>query len=184
MSSVAQLTIELLAGSNQNHYANIWRKYADLAQQKVGAQMGASLLKTSALPEATLKDIWDICDYNKAGALDQKGFFLALHLVALAQSNKAPQISNVSHQTPPPRFADLSDNMPPGDWAESEKKFQDLPLQEGFLSGNSVKPLMLASGLPPGTLARIWQMVDTDSDGKLRVNEFCVALFLIKQCTG
>ena len=184
MNSVAHLTTDILAGSYQNHYSNLWRKYADLALQKVGAQMGAALLKTSGLPDAILKDIWDISDYNKAGSLDQKGFFVALHLVALGQSNKVPLIANISQQTPSPRFADLTDNMPPGDWSESERKFQELPLQEGFLSGNSVKPMMLASGLPPATLARIWQMVDTDSDGKLRVNEFCVALFLIKQCTG
>ena len=184
MNPSAHLTVDHLAGGNQNHYANLWRKYADLAQQKVAGVMGAALFKTSGLPDGTLKDIWDLSDYNKVGSLDQKGFFLALHLVALGQSNTAPIISNISQQTPPPRFADLSDNMPPGDWAESERKFQELPLQEGFLSGNSVKPMMLASGLPPATLARIWQMVDTDSDGKLRVNEFCVALFLIKQCTS
>ena len=169
---------------NQNAYTNLWRKYCDLPLQKVSVQMGASLLKTAGLNETTLRNIWELSDYLKTGSLDQKGFFLALHLVALAQSGKAATLHNISPQTPTPRFTDLSDNMQPSEWEEAEKKFNDLPHQDGFLSGNSVKPMMLASGLPPQILARIWQMVDTDADGKLRVNEFCVALFLISQCSG
>lgn len=184
MSSVEEFTLEQLMGGNQNAYTNLWRKYCDLPLQKVSAQMGAALLKTSGLNEATLRDIWELSDYQKSGSLDQKGFCLALHLVALAQNGKPLTLQSISPQTPAPRFSDLSDNMSPSEWAEAEKKFNELPHQDGFLSGNSVKPMMLASGLPPQILARIWQMVDTDADGKLRVNEFCVALFLIKQCGG
>ena len=184
MSSIGEFSLEQLMSGNQNAYNNLWRKYCDLPLQKVSAQMGAALLKTSGLNENILRDIWELSDYQKTGSLDQKGFFLALHLVALAQNGKPSNLQNISPQTPAPRFSDLGDNMLPSDWAEAEQKFNELPHQDGFLSGNSVKPMMLASGLPPQILARIWQMVDTDADGKLRVNEFCVALFLIKQCGG
>ncbi|XP_054165582.1 intersectin-1-like isoform X2 [Oppia nitens] len=48
-----------------------------------------------------------------------------------------------------------------------------------FISGGQARNLMLASGLPPPVLAHIWSLADVDSDGKMDINEFSIALHLI-----
>ncbi len=48
-----------------------------------------------------------------------------------------------------------------------------------FMSGEQAKTLMLSSGLPPNVLAHIWSLADVDSDGRMDINEFSIALHLI-----
>jgi Ca2+-binding EF-hand superfamily protein len=48
-----------------------------------------------------------------------------------------------------------------------------------FMSGEQAKTVMLSSGLPPNVLAHIWSLADVDSDGRMDINEFSIALHLI-----
>lgn len=176
------ITMEQLVGPNQNYYNSMWKKYSDSSTglPKVKAQIGASLFKSSELSEHNLREIWELADYTNTGSLDQKGFFMGLHLIALVQNGQTALIKNITSVTPPPRLKVFPDTMTILEWNEYERLFNELPLQDGFISGSTVKPIMISSLLHPQELAQIWQTVDTDSDGKLRSNEFCVAMFLIK----
>ena len=64
--------------------------------------------------------------------------------------------------------------------AKYETKFiQICSSRSDFITGDQAKSIMLASGLPPPVLAHIWSLSDVDSDGKMDINEFSIALHLI-----
>lgn len=60
-----------------------------------------------------------------------------------------------------------------------EAQFRKLAPQGDYATGESIKQLMMMSGLPPMVLAKIWSLSDVDVDGKMDVNEFSIALHLI-----
>lgn len=49
----------------------------------------------------------------------------------------------------------------------------------GFVTGAAAKGVLGSSGLPVNQLRPIWDLSDIDKDGKLDLNEFVVAMFLI-----
>eukprot|EP01132_Coremiostelium_polycephalum_P002776 gene2776-3450_t len=59
------------------------------------------------------------------------------------------------------------------------KTFYSLNPVEGKLSGQAAKPPLQSSGLPTLELAKIWRLSDIDRDGKLDLDEFCLAMHLI-----
>lgn len=59
------------------------------------------------------------------------------------------------------------------------EQFESLRPVNGAVSGEQAKPFLLLSKLPPQDLGHIWALSDTDSDGKLNVNEFSIACKLI-----
>lgn len=58
--------------------------------------------------------------------------------------------------------------------------FQNLRPRDGMVSGASVKPILVETGLPNDILADIWRLADWDNDGYLDVDQFAVAMHLIK----
>ncbi|CAJ0568590.1 unnamed protein product, partial [Mesorhabditis spiculigera] len=75
-----------------------------------------------------------------------------------------------------------------GDWSMPHQKklhhaqqFNQLDKQRvGWLAGNVARNAMGLSGLPMPTLAHIWNLSDVNKDGRLNVDEFCIASFLIE----
>jgi len=53
------------------------------------------------------------------------------------------------------------------------------PTRSGFLSAHQAKILLLQSGLSQLTLAQIWTLSDIDTDGRLSLEEFILAMHLI-----
>jgi hypothetical protein len=62
------------------------------------------------------------------------------------------------------------------DW---EVIFNKFPLTDGKVQGQDVMQHMMASGLLESVLRKVWGLSDIDGDGKLDLDEFCVASFLI-----
>lgn len=89
----------------------------------------ARFLKKSKLSDVILSKVWDLSDPSGKGYLDkvkfvriffhfqrtffqflyfqQGGLFVALKLVALAQSGKEIAMSNINSETPPPKLVSL-----------------------------------------------------------------------------
>ncbi|GAM19970.1 hypothetical protein SAMD00019534_031450, partial [Acytostelium subglobosum LB1] len=57
--------------------------------------------------------------------------------------------------------------------------FYSLSPVEGKVNGVAAKPPLQQSGLANDILAKIWRLADIDRDGKLDVDEFCLAMHLV-----
>ncbi|ALC39426.1 Dap160 [Drosophila busckii] len=60
-----------------------------------------------------------------------------------------------------------------------QEQFKALQPVGGFVTGAQAKGFFLQSQLPPLILGQIWALADTDSDGKMNINEFSIACKLI-----
>ncbi|XP_021106723.1 epidermal growth factor receptor substrate 15-like 1 isoform X9 [Heterocephalus glaber] len=132
-------------------------------------------------------------------SLGNVGFYVALRLVACAQSGHEVTLSNLNLSMPPPKFVSaittqhdtsspLMVTLPSAEapWAvrvEEKAKFDGifeslLPVK-GLLSGDKVKPVLMNSKLPLDVLGRVWDLSDIDKDGHLDRDEFAVAMHLV-----
>ncbi|XP_068599541.1 epidermal growth factor receptor substrate 15-like 1 [Brachionichthys hirsutus] len=176
-------------------YENFYRQVDPGNTGRVGPTEAAVFLKKSGLPDVTLGKIWDLADPDCKGYLDRQGFFVALRLVACAQSSEEVSLSSLNLTVPPPKFKDSSSpsvscTAPPssGDaqWAvrPDEKStfdgiFESLSPVNGLLSGDKVKPVLINSKLPLDVLGKVWDLSDIDKDGHLDRDEFAVAMHLV-----
>ncbi|KAK3513763.1 hypothetical protein QTP70_028705, partial [Hemibagrus guttatus] len=161
---------------------------------KVGATEAAQFLKRSGLSDSTLGKIWDLSDPEGKGYLDKRGFFIALRLVASAQSGGDVSLTclNQTMSIPVPKFRDTgSPSLIPisssdSTWAvkfdekaKYDSIFESLLPINGLLSGDKVKPVLINSNLPLDVLGKIWDLSDIDKDGHLDKEEFAVAMHLV-----
>ncbi|XP_052498597.1 epidermal growth factor receptor substrate 15-like 1 isoform X5 [Budorcas taxicolor] len=173
-------------------YESYYKQVDPAYTGRVGASEAALFLKKSGLSDIILGKIWDLADPEGKGYLDKQGFYVALRLVACAQSGHEVALSNLNLNTPPPKFHDSSSPLmvtPPSaeaHWAvrvEEKAKFDGifeslLPVN-GLLSGDKVKPVLMNSKLPLDVLGRVWDLSDIDKDGHLDRDEFAVAMHLV-----
>uniref|UniRef100_A0A673ISE6 Epidermal growth factor receptor substrate 15-like 1 n=1 Tax=Sinocyclocheilus rhinocerous TaxID=307959 RepID=A0A673ISE6_9TELE len=160
---------------------------------RVGPTEAALFLKKSGLPDITLGKIWDLADPDGKGFLDKQGFYVALRLVACAQSGHDISISGLHLPVPSPKFKDHSSpslssitSTNESHWAvrpEEKSKFdgifESLAPVNGLLSGEKVKPVLINSKLPVDVLGKVWDLSDIDKDGHLDKDEFAVAMHLV-----
>uniref|UniRef100_A0AAY4ADM3 Intersectin 2b n=1 Tax=Denticeps clupeoides TaxID=299321 RepID=A0AAY4ADM3_9TELE len=85
-------------------------------------------------------------------------------------------------------LASISPKMGPSDWAVPQasrlkyrQQFNSLDKQmTGYLSGPQVRNILASSMLAQTQLANIWNLADVDKDGKLRPEEFILAMHLVE----
>ncbi|XP_027403904.1 epidermal growth factor receptor substrate 15-like 1 isoform X4 [Bos indicus x Bos taurus] len=173
-------------------YESYYKQVDPAYTGRVGASEAALFLKKSGLSDIILGKIWDLADPEGKGYLDKQGFYVALRLVACAQSGHEVTLSNLNLNMPPPKFHDSSSPLmvtaPSAEahWAvrvEEKAKFDGifeslLPVN-GLLSGDKVKPVLMNSKLPLDVLGRVWDLSDIDKDGHLDRDEFAVAMHLV-----
>lgn len=64
--------------------------------------------------------------------------------------------------------------------AKHDQQFHSLSPNAGYITGDQAKNFFLQSGLPPPVLAQIWALADMNSDGRMDIHEFSIAMKLIK----
>uniref|UniRef100_A0A3B4XF86 Intersectin 1 n=1 Tax=Seriola lalandi dorsalis TaxID=1841481 RepID=A0A3B4XF86_SERLL len=65
--------------------------------------------------------------------------------------------------------------------AKHDQQFHSLsPTAGGYITGDQARNFFLQSGLPPPILAQIWALADMNSDGRMDIHEFSIAMKLIK----
>ncbi|XP_035731280.1 intersectin-1-like isoform X5 [Vespa mandarinia] len=67
----------------------------------------------------------------------------------------------------------------PRERTKYQEQFDSLRPINGIITGEQAKGLLLRSQLPSVVLGQIWALSDTDADGKMDINEFCIACKLI-----
>uniref|UniRef100_A0A0R3RPU0 Epidermal growth factor receptor substrate 15-like 1 n=1 Tax=Elaeophora elaphi TaxID=1147741 RepID=A0A0R3RPU0_9BILA len=178
-------------------YENLYKEMNMKGKDVVPAQEAAAFLKRSNLNVTTLGQIWEMADYSRKGYLDKLGAFIAFKLVAASQQGQPISWNSLLLKLEPPSFASRSATpsipnfgaisgslneswaITPTDQAKYESIFDGLNPVEGKVPGNRVRPVLLNSGLPSTSLARIWELADMDKDGKLDRIEMSVALHLV-----
>lgn len=173
-------------------YGSLWAQ-ADMAGQgRLGGVQAVNFLSKSGLDRGVLKRIWDIADAAGHGALGPEEFSVALRLVAHAQSGHAVSPELVVELPPGlPRFetpfaTSLSRGRSPGDrlmpTPRDLRKYGRLFMQSGGpMERDRAMPLLARSGLDHPELQGIWQLADTDRDGRLDWREFVVAMHLVRR---
>uniref|UniRef100_A0A8C1TBN1 Epidermal growth factor receptor pathway substrate 15-like 1a n=1 Tax=Cyprinus carpio TaxID=7962 RepID=A0A8C1TBN1_CYPCA len=159
---------------------------------RVGPTEAALFLKKSGLPDITLGKIWDLADPDGKGFLDKQGFYVALRLVACAQSGHDISLSCLNLPVPPPKFDHSSPSLSsvtstneslwavrPEEKGKFDGIFESLAPVNGLLSGEKVKPVLINSKLPVDVLGKVWDLSDIDKDGHLDKDEFAVAMHLV-----
>ncbi|XP_031430993.1 epidermal growth factor receptor substrate 15-like 1 isoform X3 [Clupea harengus] len=190
---MAALTSITQLSSGTPVYENLYRQVDPGNTGRVGPTEAALFLKKSGLPDMTLGKIWDLADPDGKGFLDKQGFYVALRLVACAQSGQEVSLASLNLTVPPPKFKDTSSpsltTVPASSeshWiVRSEEKskfdgiFESLAPVNGLLSGDKVKPVLMNSKLPLDVLGKVWDLSDIDKDGHLDRDEFAVAMHLV-----
>ncbi|XP_037537761.1 epidermal growth factor receptor substrate 15-like 1 [Nematolebias whitei] len=188
----ALMTLSQLSSGNAA-YESYYRLLDPGNTGKISAGDAAHFLKKSGLSDNTLGKIWDLADSDRKGYLDKRGFFIALRLVATAQSGNDISLNNLNKTITAPIFRDvdsplLSVSTPASDslWAirpdekgKFEGIFESLSPVKGLLSGDKVRPVLINSKLPLDVLGKIWDLSDVDKDGHLDKEEFTVAMHLV-----
>uniref|UniRef100_A0A8D0CMP2 Epidermal growth factor receptor pathway substrate 15 like 1 n=1 Tax=Sander lucioperca TaxID=283035 RepID=A0A8D0CMP2_SANLU len=123
-----------------------------------------------------------------------QGFYVALRLVACAQSGQEVSLSSLNLTVPPPKFKDTSSPslsstvsasgelhwaVRPEEKSKFDGIFESLAPVNGLLSGEKVKPVLINSKLPLDVLGKVWDLSDIDKDGHLDRDEFAVAMHLV-----
>eukprot|EP00066_Takifugu_rubripes_P025260 XP_011614526.1 PREDICTED: epidermal growth factor receptor substrate 15-like 1 isoform X3 [Takifugu rubripes] len=174
-------------------YESYYRQLDPGNTGKISAGDAAQFLKKSGLPDSTLGKIWDLADSDKKGYLDKRGFFIALRLVASAQSGNEINLNNLNQHLAAPNFRDTSSPLLSLSKAGSEPHwairldekgkfegiFDSLSPVNGLLSGDKVRPVLINSKLPLDVLGKIWDLSDIDKNGHLDKDEFTVAMHLV-----
>ncbi|KAF0022436.1 hypothetical protein F2P81_025310 [Scophthalmus maximus] len=168
---MAALTSLTQLSSGNAVYENFYRQVDPGNTGRVGPTEAALFLKKSGLADITLGKIWDLADPDGKGYLDKQGFYVALRLVACAQSGQEVCLSSLNLKVPPPKF--------PEEKGKFDGIFESLAPVNGLLSGDKVKPVLINSKLPLDVLGKVWDLSDIDKDGHLDKDEFAVAMHLV-----
>ncbi|XP_026179411.1 epidermal growth factor receptor substrate 15-like 1 isoform X1 [Mastacembelus armatus] len=191
---MAALTSLTQLSSGNPVYESFYRQVDPGNTGRVGPTEAAVFLKKSGLPDITLGKIWDLADPDGKGYLDKQGFYVALRLVACAQSGQDVSLSSLNLTVPPPKFKDTSSPslsftvsattelhwaVRPEEKSKFDGIFESLVPVNGLLSGEKVKPVLINSKLPLDVLGKVWDLSDIDKDGHLDKDEFAVAMHLV-----
>uniref|UniRef100_A0A671Y869 Epidermal growth factor receptor pathway substrate 15 like 1 n=1 Tax=Sparus aurata TaxID=8175 RepID=A0A671Y869_SPAAU len=181
---MAALTSLTQLSSGNPVYENLYRQVDPGNTGRVGPTEAALFLKKSGLPDITLGKIWDLADPDGKGYLDKQGFYVALRLVACAQSGQEVSLSSLNLTVPPPKFvtsapSELHWAVRPEEKSKFDGIFESLAPVNGLLSGEKVKPVLINSKLPLDVLGKVWDLSDIDKDGHLDKDEFAVAMHLV-----
>ena len=196
----------------KQYYQSMFGKASVANAGRVTGKEAVIFLKQSNVDVSTLKQIWDIADYDGKGYLDYAKFSIALRLISLKQQGVGPLsaklvVASSGQLLPLPKFngVQLPAAQPnlnhPDNGAFAQKKddtwtidldakkkylvhFSKLDMgQKGFLTGVEARTFMMKSHLPHDVLGKIWDLSDIDKNGCLSKTEFCIAFHLIVKIT-
>ncbi|XP_076462659.1 uncharacterized protein LOC143295010 isoform X2 [Babylonia areolata] len=139
------------------------------------------LFLKSGLSLRVLSQIWNLADVSNDNVLNVHEFSLVMHLIrGLLKGLKAPQ--TLPRKLTPPKTQPVS--VPAMTAREREAYtavFRSLdPQGLGVLEGDLCRHVFEASELTSEVLTQVWDLCDVTRDGKLDLEEFCVACHLLR----
>lgn len=100
-----------------------------------------------------------------------------------------PQISNRQNSVPSLLGSPPSSSITQSDWVvtPTDRARYDLIFaksdldKDGLVSGGEIKGVFMQSGIPQMCLAQIWALCDTNQSGKLTIEQFALAMWLVER---
>ncbi|KAI9323174.1 hypothetical protein BX666DRAFT_1884006, partial [Dichotomocladium elegans] len=163
------------------------------------AENAKSIFRKSRLPTETLGKIWDLADVRKSGNLNEAEFAVAMHYIAKLMDGT---ITSLPQNLPPTIYATVVQpqrsqtidslgsmafsasndrwNLSPQEKIQYDAFFDKIDTQHtGFVQGAEAVEFFRNSRLPEGDLAQIWDLADSNQQGRLTRDSFAVAMHLI-----
>eukprot|EP00397_Hematodinium_sp_SG-2012_P002573 GEMP01002580.1.p1 GENE.GEMP01002580.1~~GEMP01002580.1.p1 ORF type:complete len:801 (+),score=160.64 GEMP01002580.1:295-2697(+) len=196
------------SAQEEHIYRHLFRKAlsGDNADYVAGKQAKHMFFSTG-LPRKVLHEIWAFSDLMQEGRLDYPSFCVACRMLSHVQAGLPfnPELLHVEPQqmirlpgflddyrerstSAPRRVASRSASRSPRrTWTLSQKdKDKYLALfiatdsdRDGFVEGDQAKLLLQRSKLTKQQLSAVWDLADMDSDGRLRFEEFLIAMHCV-----
>ncbi|CAJ0914227.1 15772_t:CDS:2, partial [Entrophospora sp. SA101] len=113
-----------------------------------------NFLRKSNLPLSTLSKIWDLADYEDRGVLTIQTFIIAVKLIALVQNGQKPDVALLKAKVPLPHFENINIETAYIIADDDREKYKKIFSRD---------------------------LADTKHRGRLDMNEFIIAMHLIKQ---
>ncbi|KAF8969767.1 hypothetical protein BGZ46_010624 [Entomortierella lignicola] len=129
-----------------------------------------------------------MADNLNTGALNRHGFNIVLKLIGHVQAGAQLSLGLLEQSGSMPHFegvkAPITSQTPIAvkllndeDKEKYGNLFQECKPVDGLISGDKVRALLLLTGLPPLTLAAIWDLADTQKRGALDLTGFLIAAY-------
>ncbi|KAL4244391.1 hypothetical protein ABKN59_010425 [Abortiporus biennis] len=156
----------------------------------------AKIFSGSRLPPTVLAGIWEIANVEESEVLSKQCVGVALRLIGHAQLLRQPvdesyvlkagplaHIEGLDPVINDSSGAGPSSSLPPltkEDCYKFLKIYNSSNPENGVLSGERARGVMMKSRLPMAQLAQIWELADTQHRGALDTTSFVVAMYLIQ----
>ncbi|KDQ58089.1 hypothetical protein JAAARDRAFT_177256 [Jaapia argillacea MUCL 33604] len=139
----------------------------------------------SELPNATLRDVWDLAESSQGGRLSRIETAIAVRLMGWAQAGKTVTKELINTPGPLPYITGVSTPLPPltsEDKGKFHKIFTGAKPVDGVLDEGAVRALLPKSNLPSERLHQIRSLADPSHSGSFDFPSFCIAMYLVQAC--
>ncbi|KAI9209621.1 uncharacterized protein BJ171DRAFT_484555 [Polychytrium aggregatum] len=171
--------------------------------------LAVAFMSKSKLSHDVLGEIWSLANPDKKAFLTRESFYKALKLIALSQSGRPASLASLGTACPLPTFEGIVPETAPmfslqtmplhrtGSLSAhaTGSSFTILPEERerflaafsasqpsnGLVTGDNAREVFMKSGLPLDVLGSVWVLVDSKSTGKLTLNQFMVAMYIISR---
>ena len=170
----------------QKYYTSIFARADTQGTGRIDGRQAVALFRTSGVEVQTLRQIWSLATPSQEDHLDKNRFFVALKLIALAQSGHSVSIQLLHEKTSLPKFEGIELPRIADGWEVGESElgvyingFNKLSGDKGYLTGSESKELLLRTQFTPLLLKKIWTLVGMNSSENMSQDQFIVAMQLI-----
>ncbi|KAI8972325.1 hypothetical protein BDB01DRAFT_839405 [Pilobolus umbonatus] len=200
---------DVISKENRANYIRIFQSLGPV-DNVLPADKAQTFFLRSRLPSTVLQNIWQLADTRHTGQLNQTEFVIAMHYIEQMRKGQgqlpptlpptiytsatgrvipsSPLVRNNTQfssfvRSPVFQGATVApSDISPEEYRKYKVFFDKLDTDHtGYISGPDAVVFFKHSKLPDSDLARIWDIADTNSTGKLNEKEFATAMHIINR---
>jgi hypothetical protein len=182
MNPFAPSNMVLQLTSHETESYELMYNQLDPTHKGIDSTQMISYLQTSSLDRPLLQQIWQCAELSKP-LLTKSDFVLAMKYAAIAQAGLPIAKDSLTKSTPLAKFAQIQqlpvETISPDEIHRYSQFFESASPVDGYLPGIQARELLMKSNLSNEQLGQIWVLVDREGLGKLSLNPFILAMYLI-----
>ncbi|KAF9297213.1 hypothetical protein BGZ88_010752 [Linnemannia elongata] len=194
-----------LSPTERQLYDSLWKQANPQGAARIGAVQAVEFLNLSGISPVTLAAVWELTALDERGQdyYDRNAFDAALRLIGHAQKGLTPTVAlltvesrpslnaaglvNTAAVYPPTSYNQFTGVPPAAAWPPlpfSEMKtyrdlFKNLDKENEILKYDVALQILLKSGIPTATLAKILALVDRAKRAGFDEDEFVMAMYFV-----